>query len=381
MHQTEATQWQVIKSEAVLYMAMDVGESVIKVAFSPTGFSPRMMDIPGKDWKRLLEAIEEAKARYGLPATCAVLCCHEAGRSGFWIHRMLEAHGVRSLVVDSASIAVNRRRRRAKTDRLDAQSLLRLLVRHSLGEEKVWSIIRVPDPIAEDRRRLHRERSRLKKEETGHRNRIRGLLAAQGLKVDSLRRGFDEWLSTVQKWDGRPLLPYLTQEIRREHQRLVLVWEQLREIEAEIRKQVKSEEGKGGDPVARKLYRLRGVGMVSSFGLTKEIFGWREFKNGKELGGLVGLAPMPFISGDLRREQGISKSGSSALRGLLIELAWSWLRFQPDSGLSHWFWNKVGQGGVRSRKVAVVALARKLLVALWHWVEHDRLPEGAVLMC
>jgi transposase len=338
-----------------------------------------MVDVPGKDWEQLLLEIEAAKTRYGLPRDCAVMCCQEAGRSGFWLHNMLEAHGVHSLVVDAASIQVTRRKRRAKTDRLDAQSLLRQLVRHTLGEEKVWSVVHVPDVISEDKRRLHRERSRLKKEETGHRNRIQSMLELQGLVADSLRKGFEEWLATVRKWDGTPILPYMAQELRREHKRLLLVWEQLREIDTEIRMLIKCAKGEG-DLAASKLYRLKGVGVVSSFGLSKELFAWRVFNNGKEVGGLVGLVPMPFNSGDLQREQGISKSGSSALRSLMVELAWSWLRFQPESALSRWFVQKCREGNSRVRRMGIVALARKLLVALWHWVEHDRLPEGAVLM-
>ena len=209
MHQTEATEWKGIKGESVLYMAMDVGKS-IKVAFSPTGLRPRMMDVPGKDWRQLLLEIEQAKVRYGLPTDCSVISCHEAGRGGFWLHRALEAHGVESILVDSSSIEVKRRKRRAKTDRLDAQSLLRLLARHHLGEPDVWSIVRVPDLIAEDERRLLRERRRLKTEETQHRNRIRGLLATKGLEAGTLKRAFEEFVATARQWDGSTLLPYLS---------------------------------------------------------------------------------------------------------------------------------------------------------------------------
>lgn len=378
MHQTKVTTWQGIKSEAVLYMAMDVG-NMIKVAFSPSGLRPRMRDVPGKDWKQLLLEVEEAKVRFGLPSDCAVFSCQEAGRSGFWLHRALEANGIVSLVVDSSSIEVKRKKRRAKTDRLDAQSLLRLLARHHLGEPDVWSIVRVPDVIAEDERRLIRERRRLKTEEIGHRNRIRSLLVTKGLDTRSLRRGFDKFLESARQWDGSPLLPRLTQELRRQHQRLALVWEQLREIDAEIERLVKPRKAEG-DPVATKLFKLKGVGVVSSIVLSREIFSWREFRNRKELGGLVGLVPTPYISGDMQRSQGISKSGSGYLRSLLVELAWSWLRFQPESELSRWFWERFGRGNKRVRKIGIVALARRLLVALWHWVEHDRLPEGAVMM-
>ena len=378
MHQTKATEWQGTKEESVLYMAMDVGKS-IKVAFSPTGLRPRMMDVPGKDWRQLLLEVEQAKVRFGLPTDCSVISCHEAGRGGFWLHRALEAHGVVSILVDSSSIEVKRKKRRVKTDRLDAQSLLRLLARHHLGEPDVWSIVRVPDLKAEDERRLLRERRRLKKDETQHRNRIRGLLATKGLEAGSLKRAFEEFIHTARQWDGSTLLPSLSRELLRQYQRLSLVWEQMREVDAEMESLVKGRKCEG-DPISQKLYRLRGVGTVSSFGLSKEIFSWRVFRNGKQLAGLVGLVPTPYISGDSQKEQGISKSGSGYLRSLMVELAWSWLRFQPDSGLSQWFWERFGHGNRRNRKVGIVALARKLLVALWHWVEHDRLPEGAVLM-
>ncbi len=378
MHQTKATEWQSTKEESVLYMAMDIGKS-IKVAFSPTGMRSRMIDVPGKDWGRLLLEIDQAKVRFGLPADCSVISCHEAGRGGFWLHRALLAHGVDSILVDSSSIEVKRRKRRAKTDRLDAQSLMRSLARHQLGEPDVWSIVRVPDLIAEDERRLLRERRRLKKEETQHRNRIRSLLATKGLEAGSLKRAFEDFVRTARQWDGSTLLPGLSRELLRQHQRLSLVWEQLREIDGEMTSLVKGRKGEG-DPIARKLYRLRGVGTVSSFVLSKEIFSWRVFRNGKQLGGLVGLVPTPYNSGDTQREQGISKSGSGYLRSLMVELAWSWLRFQPESALSQWFWERFGHGNRRARKVGIVALARKLLVALWHWAERDRLPEGAVLM-
>ena len=214
MHQTKATQWQDINGEAVLYMAMDVGKATIKVAFSPTGLRPRMVDVGGKEWRQLLLEIEQAKVRYGLPQGCRVLSCHEAGRGGFWIHRMLEANGVESLVVDSSSIEVKHRRRRVKTDKLDAQSLLRLLARHHFGEREVWSIVRVPDVTAEDERRLHRERRRLKKEETAHRNRIKSLVAGQGLEVEKLRDDFKAWLRSARCWDKKALPPRLLRELR-----------------------------------------------------------------------------------------------------------------------------------------------------------------------
>jgi len=378
MQQTKAAHMQGIKSEAMLYMAMDVGQATIKVAFSPTGLRPRMRDVPGKDWKQLLLEIEQAKTRFGLPGDCRVLSCYEAGRSGFWLHRTLAAHGVESLVVDSSSIEVSRRRRQVKTDKLDAQKLLQMLARYHFGEDRVWSVIRVPDVSDEDKRRLHRERRRLKKEETGHRNRIRSLLALHGLEVKSLHGDFDAVLRSFRLSDGSSLPPGLLREIRRDYQRLSLAWEQLRDIEAEIARQIR--QGMAGEaPVAAKLYRLCGVGRVSAWVLDKELFSWRTFKNRRELPALVGLVPTPHASGDLQRERGISKSGSGYLRSLMVELSWSWLRYQPESELSQWFWERFGRGGARQRKIGIVALARKLLIALWRWVEGDTLPRGAKL--
>ena len=362
-------------SNPVLYMAMELSNRTWKLRFG-NGTTVHDKTVKAGDQKGLMEAVKRARGRLKIPSEAPVRSCYEAGRDGFWLHRFLQKHGIENLVVDPASIEVNRRQRRAKTDRLDAAKLLLMLLRYHLyGEKTVWKICRVPELESEDDRRLGRELNRLTRERTGHLNRIRALLVTQGVagvrprKVD---------FQTIRNWDGQALPSAMAAELEREQQRLRLVDEQIRQIEA-ARNQRLAEPRTESDRKAGKLLQLRAVGPVSSWMLAKELFGWRHFHNRREVAAVAGLTATPYDSGDSSRCQGISKAGSPWVRSVCIELAWSWLRFQPQSELSQWFHQRFGGGGGRMRRVGIVALAMLLLVALWKYVEFDELPAGALL--
>jgi len=362
-----------------LYLALDLGWTQWHLAFTTeVGQKPRLRTVQARDLSALQEEIRRAKERFDLPAQARVASCFEAGRDGFWLHRYLVSIGVESRVVDSSSIEVNRRRRRAKTDRLDAIKLVALLRRHEAGE-KEWSVVRVPSVAAEDFRQLGRELESLKKERTEHSNRIRALLAAQGVDLGSgtsaLRRSFDP----LRLWDGSELPPVLRARLEREQQRMEFADVQIRELEQQRQEQVKTPVCRAEEQVG-KLMELRAIGIKSAWLFVSEFFSWRELRNRRQVGSLAGLAPTPYTSGkDVHHEQGISKAGSPRIRAMAIEIAWGWLRWQPDSELSRWFWTRFGKAGGRSRKVGIVALARKLLVALWRFLETGIVPAGAQL--
>jgi transposase len=322
-----------------------------------------------------MEEIQLSKKRFGLRADAPVMSCYEAGRDGFWLHRFLIAQGVNNQVVDSASIEVNRRKRRAKTDRIDVGKLLTMLVRAAQGERKVWSVVNPPSVEEEDQRQLHRDLMALKRERTHHINRIKGLLASQGVKM-AVKTNFLTQLETVRLWDGSRLGVGLQDRLEREYQRYQLVQEQIRQID-----QIRREAIRTGDTAAleqiRQLLRLKGIGVNSAWVYVMEFFAWRNFRNRRELGALAGLAPTPYLSGDGGREQGISKAGNRPVRAMAIEIAWSWVRHQPDSALSRWYQKRFGHGNSRMRRIGIVALARKLLIALWRYLELGVVPEGA----
>jgi transposase len=339
-----------------------------------------------KAWKRRVEAgdlmeldqaIELARKRFGLPAGCRVLSCYEAGRDGFWLHRYLKSQGVESLVVDSASIEVNRRAKRAKTDGLDAGSLTRMLVRYDSGEKKVWSVVHVPSVEAEDRRHLHRELATLKAERTRHINCIKGLLATQGVRIP-VHRDFLTRLEAVRLWDGSPVPPGLRARLEQEYACRQFVHQQILALEAERRELLRTSNEPYVEQV-RQLLRLYGIGENSAWPFVVELFSWRKFRNRRQIGGLLGLAPTPYQSGDEQRELGISKAGPGQVRGLTIEIAWGWLHHQPDSELSRWYWRRFGRGSKRIRKMGIVALARKLMIALWRYLDYGEIPAGARL--
>ena len=324
------------------------------------------------DQAAVLNCIAKAKVRCGLGPQAKVHTCYEAGRDGWWLHRWLCEQRIDSIVVDSASIEVNRRAKRAKTDRLDADKLLALLLRYHRGERRVWSVLREPTAQEEDARRTHRELARLMLERTAHTNRISSLLVLHNLRPGRIGgRNWQNW------WDGHCALvpPLLRIEIEREIARLALVKEQIRALEATRRQQV----AEGTHPVVAQLARLRAIGLKGAWILDKELFGWRRFANRRQLAGCLGLAPTPYASGDSQVEQGISKAGNQRARTLLVELAWRWLTLQPQSALSQWFNQRFGIAGKRSRRVGIVALARRLAIALWRFIEHGQIPAGATL--
>ncbi|MFL6291538.1 MAG: IS110 family transposase [Thermoanaerobaculia bacterium] len=362
----------------VLYLAFELGRKEWKLAFSVgRGEKPRLRNLAAGDLRGLEQEIERAGQRWGVAEGARVVSCYEAGRDGFWLHRFLLSRGISNTVVDSSSIEVNRRSRRAKTDRLDAQKLLKLLIRHDLGEEKVWSVVRVPSVEQEADRQLHRDWEELKQERTLHRNRIQALLACQGITV-KLGADFGERLESLVLWDGSALPVPLQERLQREWERLELVEEQIRELKRQREEAVVAASDESLKQI-QKLATLKGIGLTSAWLFVREFFGWRQFRNRREVAALAGLVPMPFQSGSTAHEQGISKAGNVRLRTMAIEIAWSWLRYQPTSQLSLWFRERYGPGSSRSRRVGIVALARKLLVSLWRFLETGVVPEGAIL--
>jgi transposase len=336
--------------------------------------------VSGGNAEALLEVIArlQASAAKRRSAAVPVVVIQEAGLDGFWIHRLLTGRGITSHVVDPASIAVNRRHRRAKTDALDGETLLRTLMAWSRGERQVCSMVQPPTPEAEDRRRLSRERGRLIKERIQHSNRIKGLLASQGVSAyEPLRQDRRARLDALTTGDGRPIPERLRAEIVREIERLELVLSQLAAVERERDALLAEAAAADRDAVPAALLRLRGIGPeLASLLWLEGLF--RRFGNRRQLAAYAGLAPSPWQSGGLEREQGIAKSGNPRLRHAMIELAWFWTRHQPGSALSRWFAERVGAARGRVRRIAIVALARKLLVALWRYVTDGIVPQGAV---
>ena len=368
---------QAYEKEAVLYMALELSKRSWKVGFSD-GSRRRQVTVKGGDREDLMRQVKRAKEKFGLESDCRVVSCYEAGRDGFWLHRYLQAQGIDNVVVDAASMEVSRRRRRAKTDRLDMEMLLRGLIRYTAGEARVWSVVRVPSVEHEDGQRLYRERARLIKECVGHTNRIKSLLVTQGIELEKVRKDFDRVLEGMRRWDGTALGADLKQDLLREWRRWGLVHEQIEELEAVQRARV-AQAVAGPELLVDQLIALKSVGWQTGWVLVMEIFAWRQFNNRRQVTGCVGLAPTPYRSGDSEREQGISKAGNRRVRKALIELAWLWIYYQPDSELTQWFQRRWGCQGARARRVGIVALARRLLIALWRYLETGEIPAGAVL--
>jgi len=356
------------------------------------GQAPRLRSIMARDRKALAEEIDLAKKRFNLAADIQVRSCYEAGRDGFWLHRYLAAQGVDNRVVDSASIEVNRRKRRAKTDRLDVSKLLTMLMRYHNGEQKLWSIVHVPSPEEEDQRQLHRELMALIAERTRHINCIKGLLVSQGV-VFPIQTDFLCRLEAVQLWDGSKLPVGLHARLAREYERLQGGKQQIRELEHSRVEAVRTSSTPAVEQV-RQLLRLKAIGMNSAWVYVMEFFSWRNFHNRREVGSLAGLTPTPYRSGESAHEQGISKAGNRRIRAMAIEIAcrlapacrrgsrharWVWLRYQPDSQLSLWYQERFAKGNSRVRRIGIVALARRLLIALWQYLETGVVPAGACL--
>ena len=365
-------------SQSTLYLAFELGKNTWKLGFTiGMAQQPRERTIPAGALETLQKEITRAKQRFGLPEDACVVSCYEAGRDGFWLHRYLAAHGVTNHVIDSASIEVNRRQRRAKTDRLDVHKLLTMLLRHMAGERKVWSVVRVPSVEEEDRRQLHRELTTAKCDRTRLSNRIKGLLAGHGLQL-VLQGDVDAQLDQLHQWDGSPLPPALLSRLKRAWQQVCFLTAHIQTLEAQRRAVLRRREDAGVDQV-RQLFTLRGIGVNSAWLYVMEFFAWRDFQTPKQVGALAGLTPTPSQSGQSRRELGIAKAGNRHMRAMAIEIAWAWRRFQPTSALSQWYEQRFGHGSARLRKMGMVALARKLLIALWRFLKTGVLPEGAVL--
>jgi transposase len=379
MTTTAATRvFQSTAAAPVLHLAFELGQAKWKLGFTTgLGQRPRERTIGARDLPTLAQEIRRAQERFGLPADAGVVSCYEAGREGFWLHRWLVSQGIASHVVDSASIEVNRRRRRAKSDRLDVGKLLYQLVRYLAGERKVWSVVRVPTVAEEDQRQLHRELLTAKRDRARVTNRMKGLLATQGIVVE-VGAGFLGELAALELWDGTALPLGLRGRLEREWAKVEVFTGQIRQLEGEREEQLRSGTAPAVELV-RRLLRVRGIGVNSAWLYVMEFFGWRQFRNRREVGGLAGLTPTPYQSGEMSREQGIAKAGNRYIRAMAIEIAWGWLRFQPESALSRWYQERFGQGSSRIRRIGIVALARRLLVALWRYLETGAVPEGAVL--
>jgi transposase len=364
-----------------LFAALELGKSRWLVTVDAPGSDKLSRHaVAGGDGAALLDLLARlrttAERRTGRPVE--VLVIQEAGLDGFWLHRLLGRNGISSHVVDPASIAVNRRHRRAKTDTIDGEMLLRTLMAWARGERRVCSMVRPPSPEEEDRRRLTRERATLLKERIQHTNRIKGLLCGQGIvDYDPLRKDRLARLDALETGDGRPLPERLKAEIRRELERIDLLCSQIAAVERERDALIEAtSEAAGPGTPAAALARFKGIGGELGALLWLEAL-FRRFDNRRQIAAYAGLAPSPWQSGGTEREQGISKSGNRRLRHAMVELAWFWLRHQPDSALSAWFRERVGPGRGRVRRIAIVALARKLLVALWRYTTQGVVPQGA----
>jgi transposase len=368
-------------NDITLFASLELSKSKWVVTINSPGsetFSRHVVE--GGDGAGLLALLSRSRAkaeqRDGVGIKTVVI--QEAGLDGFWIHRLLIAEGIESQVVDAASIAVARRHRRAKTDAIDGETLLRTLMAWARGERRVCSMVGAPSPEEEDRRRLTRERGTLVKERIQHTNRIKGLLSGQGVRdYNPLRRDCFEQLEALRTGDGRQLPPMLKAEIRRELDRIAVVTRQLAAVERARGALIRAQAKEQTNPAAQ-LLKLKGMGPEFASLLWLEAL-FRSFVNRRQVAAYGGLAPSPWQSGGVERDQGISKSGNRRLRKTMIELAWFWLRHQPDSALSRWFQARVGAAKGRVRRIAIVALARKLLVALWRYVTQGVVPEGAVL--
>ena len=373
----ETTHGMEYTTERSLYLAFELSKKKWKLGFSTgLGQAARRRSIDAGDLLALEQEIEVAKRRFQLAADTPVKSCYEAGREGFWLHRYLLEGKVENLVVDSSSIQVDRRAKRAKTDRIDVGKLLNMLIRYYNGEEKVWSVVHVPSVEAEDKRHLHRQLSTYNVDRTRHICRIKGLLATQGLDLP-IHIDFLDRLEAARMWDGSRLPSGLRARVEREYASLRYVEQHIQELKAERAELIETSDDPSVVKV-RQLMKLRAIGPNSAWLFVMEFFGWRQFRNRREVGGLAGLSPTPYQSGDEWREQGISKAGNGGVRAMAIEIAWCWLRYQPDSELALWFYEKFGHSK-RTRKIGIVALARKLLIALWRYLETGEIPAGACL--
>jgi transposase len=369
-------------SENIVHVAIELSvSSWVIAARLPGTDKSRLHRLEGGDTAALLTTIADLRARACAKSGTAaeVACCFEAGRDGFWLHRLLTMHGIAAYVLEPTSILVNRRARRAKTDRLDAEGMLRVLATWLAGDRQVCSMVRVPTPEEEDAKRPHREREQLVADRLRIENRIEALLFTQGIRGRPSLRSWERDVTALRTGDGRPLPPLMRIELDRLRRRLVLVLELIRELEAARAEAL--EKAEAADTVVGKitaLQRIRGIGENFAAVLTREVF-YRSFGNRRQLASYVGITPMPYQSGGMDRDRSISRAGNPRARTTMIQLAWLWLRYQPGSALATWFRERVGALQGRTRRIAIVAMSRKLLIALWRYVETGIVPDGVAL--
>jgi transposase len=369
-------------SKHTVYISIELSVSTWLVAARLPGIEKsRLHRLEGGNSTALLKAIADLRSQASakLDNNIEVVCCFEAGRDGFWLHRLLTAHGIAAYVLEPTSILVNRRARRAKTDRLDAEGMLRVLVAWVGGDRQVCSMVRVPTATEEDAKRPHREREHLVQDRLRIENRIEALLFTQGIRGRPSLRSWERDVEKLRTGDGRALPPLLRAELERLRRRLVLVRELIHELETDRAKAL--EEAEVIDPMVDKLtalQRIRGIGDNFAAVLVREVF-YRSFDNRRQLASYVGITPMPYQSGGMDRDRSISRAGNPRARTTMIQLAWLWLRYQPESVLASWFRQRVGALQGRTRRIAIVALARKLLIALWRYVETGVVPVGIAI--
>lgn len=370
-----------IDQENVIIIAIELSRSTWLVAARLPGVEkPRVHTIGAGDTAALLSHLSSLQTRVlaRTGASPMLHCCFEAGRDGFWLHRFLISHGIVNHVLEPTSILVNRRARRAKTDRLDAEGMLRVLAAYLRGDRQVCSMVRVPTPDEEDAKRIHREREHLVQERLRIENRIQALLFTQGIHKRPSLRSWDRDLATARTGDDRELAHHLRAELDRLRRRLVLILELIREVEAERDEAVSANPKDQACGKIASLSLIRGVGANFAAVLMREVF-YRSFDNRRQLASYVGITPMPYQSGGMDRDRRISRAGNPRARKTMIQLAWLWLRYQPDSDLAKWFHNRVGTLTGRTRRIAIVAMARKLLIALWRYAEDGVVPAGVDL--
>ena len=370
------TRFAVSVNDSVLYVAFELGKKEWKLGMTAgVGVTPWIRTVPAGDLGAVQRVMAQARARFGVAASAPVMSGYEAGRDGFWVHRALEGMGVQNRVVDSSSIEVNRRARRTKTDRLDATKLALMLVRACGGEPHVWQEVRVPTAGVDAARQVSRERTALTTERTRLRNQIGSWLATWGCRVSGRAQRQGGWWTTVRDWEGAPLPVAVQARIARAVDRLALVAAQIATVDAAQQATVRAADSASA---LGRLVRVKGVATTSASVLIAEGLLWRQFRNRREVGGLLGFAPTHYDSGETARDQGISRAGNARLQAVSLQLAWSWIRWQPASALTRWYHARFGQGR-RARRIGIVAVARKLLIALWRYATAGVVPEGAIL--
>jgi len=362
-------------SEPTLYVAFELSAKVWKLALTAgLGVEPWVRSVPAGDLRAVARTVQQARARFQLAADAPVRSCYEAGRDGFWIHRALAHVGISNRVVDSASIEVNRRARRAKTDRLDALKLARMLTRVGSGEQGVWREVHVPTVTDEAARHVSRERTALTQEQTRLINQIRSWLATYGCRLPSRRAA--AWWTTLRDWSLTPLPAPVQARIARAEARWTVLEDQIRDLD---RQQAAATLAAPPESARRRLVQLKGVGTTSASVLLDEGLVWRAFRNRRQVGGLLGFTSTPYQSGTVARDQGISRAGNDRLQAISIQLAWSWVHWQPTSALTQWFRQRFSGGGARLRRIGIVAVARRLMIALWRCATTGAVPPGAIV--